>query len=92
MTLGFQYPVIVQISSLFFDEVGLACAILLTLAGLALHLYRPNHRMMVEERMKDNKLSEAEARRQMGFYAWCAPTVTVLGAGLLVLAIYELGR
>ena len=92
MKRGDQFSVMAQISSAFFDEVGMACAILLTLAGLALHVYRPNHRMMVEERMKDNKLTETEARRQMRFYAWCAPSVTFLGAGLLVLAIYDLTR
>ena len=74
------------------DEVGVGVALLLTLVGLALHLYRPRHRMAVEERIKDNKLTETEARRQMRFYAVCAPTVTLLGVALVILVVYDLSQ
>ncbi|MCX6953284.1 MAG: hypothetical protein NTV51_14115 [Verrucomicrobia bacterium] len=75
-----------------FDELGVAGAILLTMAGLGLHVYRANHRMTVEERVKDSRMTEAEARRQMKFYALCAPVVSLLGVGLLALALYDMAQ
>lgn len=78
--------------SLLLDEVGVGVAILFTMAGLALHVYLPRHQMSVEERVKDGKMTETEARRQMQFYRLCAPVVTVLGVLLLTLVIYDLSR
>lgn len=92
MNLADFLPVLAQMPSRLFDELGVAGAILLTMAGLGLHLYRANHRMTVEERVKDSRMTEAEARRQMKFYALWAPVVTVLGVVLLSLAIYDLAR
>ena len=74
------------------DEVGVAGATVLTLGGLVLHLYRPRHQMHVEERVKDSRMTEDEARRQMKFYQICAPFVTLVGVALLTLAIYDLGN
>jgi hypothetical protein len=48
--------------------------------------------MAVEERIKDNKMTPAEARRQMRFYAVCAPTVTLLGGALVILVAYDLAQ
>lgn len=85
-------PVQIASSSLLFDEAGMAVAIVLTMAGLALHLYLPRHQMSVEERVKDGNMTETEARRQMRFYRWCAPVVTLLGVALLALTLYDLAR
>jgi hypothetical protein len=79
-----------QASSPLLDELSVGGAILLTIAGIALHLYRPGHRMSVEERVKDSRITEAEARRQIQFLRLWAPMVTVLGTALLCLAIYDL--
>lgn len=78
------------VTSRLLDEVGVIVAILLTMTGLALHWYQPRHQMSVEERVKDSHMTEDEARRQMKFYRWSAPTVTLLGVALLSLAIYDL--
>jgi hypothetical protein len=83
-------PALAAAHSPLLDEIGIAVAIMLTMVGVALHLYRPRHQMSVEERVKDAKMTEDEARRQMRFYAWCAPAVTSVGIVLLTLAIYDL--
>jgi|GEM_PF-2670434 len=81
-----------QVTTLKFDEISLVLAILLTMTGLALQLYLPRHEMTVEERVKDSKLTETEARRQVRFYRRMAPTVTLIGVGLLGLALYDMAR
>lgn len=73
-----------------FDELSIAGAVMLTLIGLALHLHQQRHRMSMEERVKDSKLTEEEARRRIRFYGIWAPTVTLIGAALLVLVIFDL--
>lgn len=74
----------------FFDQAGIGAAILLTLTGMALHWHLPRHRMSMEERMKDGKMTEEEARRQMRFYGWCAPIATVAGVVVLVAVLIDL--
>lgn len=81
-----------QVSSALLDEIGIGAAVLLTIAGIALHLYRPVHRMSVEERVKDSRITEEEARRQIEFLRLWAPLVTLLGVAVLSLAIYDLVR
>jgi hypothetical protein len=81
-----------QASMPLLDELGLVGAVLLTIAGIALHLYRHGHRMSVEERVKDSRMTEEEARRQIEFLRLWAPLVTLLGVALLALAIYDLMR
>jgi hypothetical protein len=81
-----------QGTSQLLDEMGVAVAILLTIAGIALHLYRPKHLMSVEERVKDSRMTEDEARRQMKFLQLWAPLVTMLGVLLLSIAIYDLAQ
>ena len=53
---------------------------------------QPRHQMSVEERVKDSKMSEDEARRQVRFYRMCAPAVTLIGVMLLSLAIFDMSR
>jgi hypothetical protein len=93
MKLGEPYPILAQLTHApLLDEIGVVLAPVLMLVGLALHLYLPRHRMAVEERIKDNKMTPAEARRQMRFYAVCAPTVTLLGVALVILVAYDLAQ
>ena len=75
-----------------FDEVGIGAAILLTLTGMAMHWHLPRHRMSMEERMKDGKMTEEEARHQLRFYMWCAPVATLLGVAVLVVVLFDLSR
>lgn len=82
--------ILAEAKPLLLDEIGVVVAVLLTLVGVALHLYRPRHRMSVEERVKDAKMTEDEARRQIRFYDRCAPAVSALGVALLALAILDL--
>lgn len=81
-----------QAAPRYFDEAGIGAAILLTLTGMALHWHLPRHRMSMEERMKDGKLTEEEARRQIRFYSWCAPIATVVGVVVLVAVLVDLTR
>ena len=84
--------VLAQATPRYFDELGIGAAILLTMTGMALHWHLPRHRMSMEERMKDGKMSEEEARRQIRFYAWCAPIATVVGVVVLVAVLLDLTR
>jgi hypothetical protein len=79
-----------QAPSKVFEEAGIGAAILLTVAGVVLHWHLPRHRMSMEERMKDGKLTEEEARRQLRFYGWCAPLTTLLGVVVLVVVLFDL--
>ena len=72
-----------------FNEVGIGAAIVLTVTGMALHWHLPRHRMSMEERVKDGKLTDGEARRQLRFYSWCAPIATLLGVALLVAELFN---
>lgn len=84
--------VLAEWSPSLLDEAGVFVAVLLTVTGLALQLYRPRHQMSVEERVKDSKMTEEEARRQMQFFARLVPMVSALGVLLLALAILDLAR
>lgn len=64
----------------------------MSLIGMALHWHLPRHRMLVEERVKDGKLTEREARRQMQFFAVCAPTTAAIGLIALLLAVFDLAK
>jgi hypothetical protein len=72
-----------QLASLAAHELHLFVSVALTITGPALHLYRPLHEMVVEERVKYRELTETQARRQMRFYGFCATAVTVVGVTLL---------
>ena len=73
-----------------FDQAGIGAAILLTLIGMVLHWHLPRHRMSMEERMKDGKMTEEEARRQIRFYGWCAPIATVAGIVVMVAVLFDM--
>lgn len=81
-----------QTQALILDEMGVVVAVLITLTGIVLQFYGARHRMSVEERVKDSKMTEDEARRQIRFYSYCAPIVTLIGATLLVVAILDMAR
>jgi hypothetical protein len=91
MNLADTSSLLAQLAASLLDEVGVGLAILLTLLGVVLHFYQPRHQMSVEERVKDNKMTEDEARRQIRFYKICAPSVSVLGVVFLAFAFYEIG-
>lgn len=61
-------------------ELGLALGALVTLAGVWLQWQLPRRRMSAEEALKDGKLSEVDANRQIRLHAVAAPTLTVCGA------------
>ena len=46
----------------------------------------------MEERMKDGKMTEEESRRQIKFYAVCAPLTTILGIVVLIAVLFDLTR
>ena len=89
-TLPASAAILAQGSSKLFDEIGISAAIVLTVVGMVMHWHLPRHRMSMEERMKDGKLTEAEARRQLRFYSWCAPIATVIGVAVLVVVLLDL--
>ncbi len=82
--------VLAQVTTRYFDEAGIGAAILLTLTGMVLHWHLPRHRMSTEEHMKDGKLTEVEARRQIRFYSWCAPIATVAGVVVLIAVLIDM--
>ena len=79
-----------QVTPRNFDEIGIGAAILLTLTGMILHWHLPRHRMSMEERMKDGKMTDEEARRQIRFYSWCAPIATVSGVVVLLAVLFDM--
>ena len=78
-----------QILTAVNDLLAAAFPLVLLLTGALLHTYAPHHQMIVEERVKDRQMSEAEARRQMTFVRWSVPTMVVLGAILAALLVCE---
>ena len=81
-----------QASANLFDEFGIGAAIVLTLAGMAMNWHLPRHRMSMEERVKDGKLTPDEAERRLRFFGWCAPVATLLGVGVLVVVLFDLTK
>lgn len=79
-----------EITSRSFNEAGVAAAIVLTAIGMALHWHQPQHRMSLEERVKDGKITGDEARRQILFYNRFAPIATLLGVLVLCLVLFDL--
>ena len=74
------------------DEMGVGAAILLTVLGMALHWRLPQQQMAMEERIKDGKITETEARRELQFYARCAPLATLMGVAVLVFVLFDLSQ
>lgn len=78
------------ISSPATSEIALCAALALTVGGVVLQLNQSRHRMGLEERLKDGKVSGDEVRRQILFYSRLAPVVTLLGIVALALILFDL--
>jgi uncharacterized membrane-anchored protein YhcB (DUF1043 family) len=78
--------------NLMLDEVGLAVIVVITIGSILLRLYVPHHRMGVEEHMKNGKITEDEARRQVKFLETCANVLTLIGVALLVLVLFDMAK
>lgn len=65
------------------EELALAMAAVITLFGVRLCWQAPHYRMSVEERAKDGKLTEEQARRRIRHSRWVGPVIVFVGiAGL----------
>ena len=71
----------------FDEEVGFLLGAALTLLGLLFQWQVPRQRMSAEERMKDGKLTEAQASRMLRFYPVSGPILTVAGSALMIWAL-----
>lgn len=65
-------------------EIGFGVGAALTVIGTLLQWQLPRRRMSFEERMKDGKLTEAQAVRMIRLQAIAAPLLTILGGALMV--------
>ena len=74
------------------DEIGVGAAILLMLTGMVLHWHAPRLRMSLEELMKDGKVTDQEAQRQIRFSHWCESIATVAGILVLLAVLFDLTR
>lgn len=83
MMLASLSPALAQLSETTLEEIGLAIAVLLTLLGTWLNWKLPRQRMSLEERVKDNEMTEEQAARWIKFYSICAPLVTFSGIAIL---------
>ena len=90
--LSLTAVVLAQAATRFSDATGIGTAILLTVTGIVLHWNQPHHRMSMEERIKDGKLTDDEARRRIRIYSWCASIPMVTGILLLLVVMYDLTR
>ena len=79
-----------EVTTKVFNESGVAAAIALTGVGALLHWYQPQHRMSLEEKVKDGKITDDEARRQILFYSRFAPVATLLGVIVLCIVLFDL--
>jgi predicted permease len=84
---GVQLPLAVAMKLV--DEFGLGAAVLLTILGMVMHWHLPRHRMSMEERVKDGKISENEANRRVAFFGRCALLTTISGVAVLVLVLLD---
>lgn len=66
------------------QEWMLGIAAVITIVGTALCWHAPHHRMSMEERAKDGRVTEEEARRRILIMRWSGPIVTVFGCGMLL--------
>jgi len=71
----------------FAQEVMIIVATVITLVGTRLSWGAPRYRMSIEERAKDGKLTEDQARRRIRTMDLTGPTVIVLGVALLAYAL-----
>lgn len=71
------------------SDCGLAVGAVLTVGGLLLHVRLGRQRMSAEEGMKDGRLTEAQATLMIRLCSCAAPTLTLLGAMVLVIGFAE---
>ena len=79
-----------EVATKVFNEAGVAAAIVLTAIGMLLHWYQPQHRIELEEKVKDGKITDDEARRQIIFFNRFAPVTTLLGVVVLCIVLVDL--
>lgn len=70
-------------------ELAAYAAVVITLLGVRLCWRAPRYRMSMEERAKDGRLTEDEARRRITFIAWLGPSIAIFGCGLLAAALLK---
>ena len=68
-------------------ELMMGGATLIMLWGMWLCWSAQNHRMLIEEGVKDGKITADDAHRKIRRRHWIGPGLTVLGVGWLVVAI-----
>lgn len=78
--LSFSHPTFTQ-------EAMIIVATVITLVGTRLSWGASRYRMSIEERAKDGKLTEDQARRRIRTMDVSGPMVIVLGVTLLVYAL-----
>lgn len=71
----------------FAQEVTIGIAAAIMLIGTRLCWNAPHYRMSMEERAKDGKLTEMQARRKIQLMDWGGPASIIIGAVLLALAL-----
>lgn len=72
------------------EALASAFPLVLLLTGALLHTYAPQHRMIIEERVRDHRMTPSEARWQLAFVRWSVPAMTVLGSLLTLLLLCSL--
>jgi hypothetical protein len=60
-------------------ELAILVAAVVTLCGVWICWQAPYYRMQVEERAKDGKLTEEQARRRVTHSSWVGPAVVFIG-------------
>lgn len=70
-----------------FQEWPVAVAATVMMIGMRLCWRAPRYRMSIEERAKDGKLTEEQARRKIDLMSWCGPATVLTGGGLLAVVL-----
>lgn len=73
----------------FDEEIGFLLGAALTVLGMLFQWQVPRQRMSAEERMKDGKLTEAQAARMIRFYTVSGPLLTVVGSALMIWTLFR---
>lgn len=88
LPLGPEFLTLAAAMPNFNEEVSFLLGAALTVLGTMLQWQVPRQRMSAEERMKDGKLTEAQAARRIRFYTLSAPVLTVIGGVLMIGALF----
>ena len=91
MTAGLMHPAVFAFLSFsqptVTQELMILGAAIITLCGMWLCWGAPRHRMSIEERAKDGKMSEDQARWRIQTMEVIGPIVIITGVGLLAFAL-----